>query len=275
MRLFSSGKEQVPLSRIRSGCAWVYVCKCTCSWGMWACGSVSPNTRIIRDSCAAEASLASARLVLHGFQECCRCAVGVRERDPCRRKTHHIFLHLCIFMSGNHTSPTKLLNLCWLLQITIAAKQNWEVLPGWGHRDILGLVDLLWDQHSVLWILRSWLEWQKCLKWYRGTVEALLLFSRSVVSDSVTPWTAARQSVLKFMSIELVIPSNHLILCCPFLLLPLIFPSIRLFLMSQLFAPGGQSIRASASASVLLMNIEDWFPLGLTALISLLEDIKG
>ena len=184
MRLFSSGKEQVPLSRIRSGCAWVYVYKCTCSWGMWACGSVSPNTRIIRDSCAAEASLASARLVLHGFQECCRCAVGVREMVPCRRKTHHIFLHLCIFMSGNHTSPTKLLNLCWLLQITIAAKQNWEVLPGWGHRDILGLVDLLWDQHSVLWILKSRLEWQKCLKWYRSTVEALLLFSHSVVSDS-------------------------------------------------------------------------------------------
>ena len=62
------------------------------------------------------------------------------------------------------------------------------------------------------------------------------LFSRSVISDSVTPWTAAHQaslsftiswSLLKFMSIELVMPSNHLVLCRPLLLLPSIFPSIR------------------------------------------------
>ena len=54
----------------------------------------------------------------------------------------------------------------------------------------------------------------------------------------VTPWTVARQaslsiinswSLLKLMSFELVIPSNHLILCCPLLLLPSIFPSIRVF----------------------------------------------
>ena len=54
----------------------------------------------------------------------------------------------------------------------------------------------------------------------------------------MTPWTAARQaslsiinswSLLKLMSIELVMPSNHLILCCPLLLLPSIFPSIRIF----------------------------------------------
>ena len=53
-----------------------------------------------------------------------------------------------------------------------------------------------------------------------------------------TPWTAARQaslpitnsrSLLKLMSIELVIPSNHLILCCPLLLSPSVFPSIRVF----------------------------------------------
>ena len=58
------------------------------------------------------------------------------------------------------------------------------------------------------------------------------------MSDSVTPWTAAHQaslsiinsqSLLKLMSIELVMPSNHLILCCPLLLLPSIFPSIRVF----------------------------------------------
>ena len=63
-------------------------------------------------------------------------------------------------------------------------------------------------------------------------------FSLSVVSDSATPWTAARQaslsitsswSLLKLMSIESVMPSNHLILCCPLLLLPSIFPSTRVF----------------------------------------------
>ena len=64
-----------------------------------------------------------------------------------------------------------------------------------------------------------------------------------------TPWMAARQaslsiaysqSLLRLMSIELVMPSNHLILCHPLLLLPSIFPSIRVFQMSQFFASGGQ-----------------------------------
>ena len=63
-------------------------------------------------------------------------------------------------------------------------------------------------------------------------------FSRSVVSDSGTPWTAARQaslsitnsqSLLKFMSIKLVMPPNHLIFCCPVLLPPSVFSSIRVF----------------------------------------------
>ena len=94
----------------------------------------------------------------------------------------------------------------------------------------------------------------------------------------VTPWTAACQASLsitnsrilpKLMSIETVMPSNHLSLCHPLLLLPSVFPSIRAFLMSQLFASGGQSIGASASASVLPMNTQDWFPLGWTGLISL------
>ena len=73
-----------------------------------------------------------------------------------------------------------------------------------------------------------------------------------------TPWTVARQasisvtnyrSLLKLMSIESVMPSNHLILCRT-LLLPSIFPASGSFLMSRLFASGGQSTGASASASV-------------------------
>ena len=105
-----------------------------------------------------------------------------------------------------------------------------------------------------------------------------------------TPWTAAHQismsiintqSLLKLMSIKLMMPSNHLILCCPFFLLPSIFPSIRVFSNESVLCiqwpkkkkirvrVSGQSIEVSALASVLLMNIQDWFPLELTGLISL------
>ena len=71
---------------------------------------------------------------------------------------------------------------------------------------------------------------------FKSKVYSVSQFSHSVVSDSATPWTATCQaslsitnswSVLKLMSIELVMPSNHLILCRPLLLLPSIFPSIR------------------------------------------------
>ena len=98
------------------------------------------------------------------------------------------------------------------------------------------------------------------------------------MSDSVTTWTAAHQaflsltnswSLLKLMSIESVMPSNHLILCHPLLLLPQSFPAAGSFPMSQLFASGGESIGASVSASVLPMNIQGWFPLELSGLISL------
>ena len=64
-------------------------------------------------------------------------------------------------------------------------------------------------------------------------------------------------------------PSNNLILCRPLLLLPSIFPASGSFLVSQFFASGGQNIGASASASVLPMNIQCWFPLGWTGWISL------
>ena len=90
----------------------------------------------------------------------------------------------------------------------------------------------------------------------------------SCVRLSATPWTAACQASLsiinfwslpKLMSTESVMPSNHLILCCPLFLPPSILPSIR---VSQLFTWGGQSIGVSASSSVLTMDIQDWFPLG-------------
>ena len=97
-----------------------------------------------------------------------------------------------------------------------------------------------------------------------------------------TPWNAAHQdslsftisqSLLKLMSIESVTPSNHLTLHHPLLFLPSFFPRIRVFFpIIWLFASGGQSIGASASASVLPMNIQSWFPLGLTGLTSCPRD---
>ena len=95
----------------------------------------------------------------------------------------------------------------------------------------------------------------------------------------VTPWPAARQaylsftiswSLLKLLSIESVMLSNHLILAACFSC-PQSFPASGSFPMRWLFASGGQSIGASASASVLPINSQGWFPLGLTGWISLLS----
>ena len=89
----------------------------------------------------------------------------------------------------------------------------------------------------------------------------------------MTSWTTAHQaflsitnswSLLKPMS---MMSSNHLILCHPLLLLLSVFPSFRVF--SNESALGGQSVGISASTSVFPMNIQDWFPLGSTGLISL------
>ena len=75
--------------------------------------------------------------------------------------------------------------------------------------------------------------------------------------------------LLKLVSIGLGMPPNHLIVCCSLLLFPQSFPASWSFPMIWPLASGGQSIGASASVSVLPMNIQEWFPLGLTHLISL------
>ena len=95
-----------------------------------------------------------------------------------------------------------------------------------------------------------------------------------------TPWTAARQaslsftiswSLLKLLSIELVMPSNHLILCCPLLLLPSIFPRIRVFSSESALCirwPKYWKFSFSISPS---NELQGWFPFVLTDLISLLS----
>ena len=105
-----------------------------------------------------------------------------------------------------------------------------------------------------------------------------LVQSLSCVRLFVPPWTTARQASLsiinsqslpKLMTTESVMPSNHLILCCPFSSCPQSLPAKDSFPMSQLFTRGDQSIGVSASASVLPVNIQNWSPLGCTGWVSL------
>ena len=109
--------------------------------------------------------------------------------------------------------------------------------------------------------------------WCLSSVQSL-----SHVQLLVTPCTAAQQaslsftnpqSLLKLMSFESIMPSNHLILCRPLLLPPSIFPSIRVFSNESVLHVRWQSIGVSASTSVLPVNIQDWYPLGWTRWISL------
>ena len=98
-----------------------------------------------------------------------------------------------------------------------------------------------------------------------------------------TPWTAAlesplsftiSQNLLKLTSIESVMPSNHLILCCLFSSCLQSFSASGSFPMSWLFTSIGQRIGASSLAKVLPMNIQDWFPSGLTGLILLSKGLS-
>ena len=116
---------------------------------------------------------------------------------------------------------------------------------------------------------------------YKGSIsqqEFSSVQSLSRVQLFTIPWISACQdslsitnsrSSLKLMSIESVMPSSHLILCRPLLLLPPTLPASESFSMSQLFAWGGQSTEVSALASFLPKNTQDWFPLGWTGWISL------
>ena len=107
----------------------------------------------------------------------------------------------------------------------------------------------------------------------------LLLFSHSIMSDSLcphgmqharlpcpSPTPGACSNLCPLMSL---MPSNHLIFCHPLLLLPSLFPSITVFSNESALHIRWPKIGASASASVLPMNVQDRFPLGLTGLISL------
>ena len=173
----------------------------------------------------------------------------------------------------------------WSLHLTSGLEWQWSCSQ----------VKCLWENsgtswHGECWLtlhvphkihllqLWPWMWWyQKMGVWEMIDVFLSIQFSLSHVWLFVALWTAARQaslsitkswSLVKLMSTELVMLFNHLILCSSLLLLPSIFPSIRVF-SNEFFTSGGQSIETSASASFLPMNNQEWFLLELTGLISL------
>ena len=102
--------------------------------------------------------------------------------------------------------------------------------------------------------------------WHQASVQCSSVQSLSHVWLFATPWTAALQASLsitnsqtppKPMSIESVMPSNHLVLCHPLLLLPSTFPRIRVSSNESALRIRGPSIRVSASASVPPVNTQD------------------
>ena len=104
----------------------------------------------------------------------------------------------------------------------------------------------------------------------------MLLFGHSVVSDSLQPHGLQDARLLcpspspgasSLVSIESVMPSNHLILCCPLLLLPSIFPSIRVFSEESTLCIRWPKYWSINLIIVLPVNIQGWFPLALTGLI--------
>ena len=116
-------------------------------------------------------------------------------------------------------------------------------LPCWCHQSCLGvekgsspssIYGFVFGSQGALSVFLHWLEWNTFDSDSMSFFFLFILFSLSVVSNFVTLWTAARQASLSFtvslsLLIESLMPSNHLILCRPLLLLPSIFPSIRVF----------------------------------------------
>ena len=162
---------------------------------------------------------------------------------------------------------------------------------GFQHHHLLGVfekhrlsgptLDLKNQNLRVNWSPRSFLfAWWKSTTrlWYRSSAQLSSVHWLSSVRLFATPWTAAHQaslsvtnsqSLLKFTSIESVMPSNHLILSHPLLLLASTVPSIMVFSNESVLCIRWPKTGVSASAPVLLMNIQHCFPLGWAGWISL------
>ena len=140
----------------------------------------------------------------------------------------------------------------------------------WPHKSYLP-----WDLLFLIFVSLAPREYQNL---YSASSHFSLVQLLILVWFFVTPWTSTHRAspsftislrLLKLISTELVMLSNHLVLCIPFSSCLKSFPASGSFQMSQFFKSGGQSIGVSASASVLPVTIQDWFPLGWTGWISL------
>ena len=128
-----------------------------------------------------------------------------------------------------------------------------------------------------------WLHWKlrsQCIKTHVTLCLNISVQLLSHVQLFVTPWTAACQaslsitnfrSLLKLMSIELVMLSNHLILCHPLLLLPSIFPRIRVFSIESVLHIRGPKYWSFSFTISPFDQYSGWLPLGWTGWISLLS----
>ena len=170
---------------------------------------------------------------------------------------------------------------------------RWEnilLCPHWtlklhrsSHRRLSSEIFVGWMNGSLafIWLLGGWKDWHII-----GSMKCLVTHSHCCCSVTWSCPTLCNPmdcsmpgflvlhhlpSPFEFAQtyIESVMPFNHLVLCHTFLLLPSIFPASGSLLTNWLFPSGGQSIGTSVSASVLPLNIQSWFPWGLTGLISL------
>ena len=170
---------------------------------------------------------------------------------------------------GTHVNPwlihvnvwQKPLQYCKVISLQLIKKMKKK------KRKYVLISHILWDQFFSLHFLKG-LTFLPCL----------LLFSCSAVSDSLRPHglqhtrlpcSSPSPELAQLMSIELMMPSSHPSSVVPFSSCLQSFSASGSFPGSWLFTSGGQSIGTSASASVLPMTIQGWFPLGWTGWISL------
>ena len=164
----------------------------------------------------------------------------------------HTLSFLNTSLSHNHNLVNEIVTFCSLLHLLLAKfRQNC-------------MIYFLFMPLPFILITAAWL-----LSFSSVQFSPVWLFRTSQTSTPGFLSITNSWRLLKLMSIVLVMPSNHLILCHPLLLLPSIFPNIRVFSNESVLCIGSQSIGVSASASVPPMNIQGWFPLGWTGLISL------
>ena len=166
------------------------------------------------------------------------------------------------------------------------------VQPQWHERNkmscfVLGHFIEVWGERSHPTQMGLWHEGKKGDIWENQGGSTQFMFYKPVgvqapshVQLFASPWTAGcqaslsltvSQSLPRFLSIALVMLSSHLILWCPLLLLPSIFPSIRDFSNESTVCIRWPKYWNFSSSISLPMNIQNWFPLRLTGLISLLS----